>query len=217
MQGYEPEMDALEAADTETWEEPGEAESVFDEADEMELAGALLEVTDEDELDQFLGSVIRRAGRAVGGIVRSPVGQQLGGILKGAVRQALPVVGTAIGSAIGGRSGGQLGGRLASTAGRLFGLELEGLSDEDQMYEVARRLVRLAGAAAASAAQAVPTTPPVRAARAAAMAAARRHAPGLLRPGSAPIAGAGSSRQGRWMRRGRTIIVVNGAGAGSMA
>ena len=55
-----------------------ESGGVFDESDELELAGQLLEIQDEAELDQFLGDLIRKAGRAVGKAVRSPTGQALG-------------------------------------------------------------------------------------------------------------------------------------------
>jgi len=43
----------------------GEAE-VFSEAETMELAGELTEITTEAELDRFLGDLISKAGRALG-------------------------------------------------------------------------------------------------------------------------------------------------------
>jgi uncharacterized protein (DUF697 family) len=243
MRGFDPGLEALEGSNGELWNEisgevvagetfeTGEAyeatagERAFDEVQEMELAGALLEVATEEEMDRFLGNLIRRAGRAVGAVVRSPVGQALGGILKNAARQALPVVGGAIGSAIGGPSGGTAGSQIATTAGQMFGLELEGLSQEDQEYEAARRFVRFAGAAAANAAGTPATASPVAAAQTAVSAAARRHAPGLLRgrrrapimPSRVPIDADGAPidasgwqpRHGRWVRRGRQVIIFN--------
>jgi hypothetical protein len=206
------ETDQLEYSFEEGGELDGEAasESPFNEVEEMELAAGLLEITDEAELDQFLGNLIKRAGQAAGQFIRSPTGQALGGILKGAARKALPIAGRAIGTYLGGPAGGAVGGRLASTAGRLFGLELEGLSPEDQEYEVARRFVRFAGAAGKRAAVAPPTVPPAKAAKAAAVAAARRHAPGLLRGAAGAIEGVvGPGRSGRWTRRGRQIIIFN--------
>jgi len=161
-----------------------EAEAVFNETQEMELAAELLGLSNEQELEQFLGNLIRSAGRAVGGFIKSPVGQALGGVLKGAARQALPIVGGALGGAIGGSTGANIGRTLATKAGQIFGLELEGLSGEDQEFEVARRYVRFAGAAAGRAARAPLQTSPRGAARSAAIAAARRHAPGLLRGGA---------------------------------
>lgn len=176
-----------------------EAMSPFSEAEEMEMAANLLEITDEAELDQFLGNLIKKAGQVVGKFVRSPVGRTLGGILKGAAKKALPIVGGAIGTAIGGPAGGAIGGKLASAAGRLFGLELEGLSPEDQEFEVARRYVRFAGTAAKNAALAPATLSPDEAAKKAVLGAARQHAPGLLR--------GGVSKSGRWIRRGNKIIL----------
>ena len=53
----------------------GEGEGLFSEADEMELAAELLEITDEQELDQFLGKLLKRAARTVGKAITSPVGR----------------------------------------------------------------------------------------------------------------------------------------------
>ena len=50
----------------------------FNEMDEMELASQLLEVTDEAELDQFLGSLFKKASRAVGSFLKGPRGQAVG-------------------------------------------------------------------------------------------------------------------------------------------
>jgi hypothetical protein len=208
---FDSELDALEFEDAfeEGAELDGEAESPFTEAEEMELAAGLLEVTDEAELDQFLGSLLKRAGRTLGQVVRSPVGQALGGLLKGAARKALPMAGRALGTYFGGPAGGAIGGQLASRAGQLFGLELEGLSDEDQEFEVARRFVRFAGAAANQAVAAPPSAAPQDTARAAVQAAAKQHAPGLLkaRDTVAGVAASGRGRTGRWIRRGRKIII----------
>jgi len=192
------------------------AARVFDEVEEMELAGALLEVASEEELDQFLGSLIRRARQAVGRALQSPVGQALGGILKGAARKALPLLGGTLGSAIAGPTGAATGAQLATSAGRLFGLELEGLSLEDQEYEVARRFVRFAGAAAGNATAASPAAPPAEAAKAAAVTAAQAHAPGLLRPaggGPGAVGRGAPGARGRWVRRGRRIILLDVYGA----
>jgi len=200
-------------------------ESPLGEAQEMELAAELLEVSSEEELDRFLGKLIRRAGQAAGRFVRSPVGRALGGALKSVARTALPMAGRALGTFVGGPVGGMIGGQLASAAGRAFGLELEGLSAEDREFEVARRFVRFGGAAARRAAMTPPSVPPQTAARTAITVAARRHAPGLLRTGIggagvagvagpatattvAGPAGYGYQRRGIWMRRGRKIVLL---------
>jgi hypothetical protein len=187
-----------------------EAESPFSEAEEMELAANLLEVTDEAELDQFLGNLIRRAGRAVGTFVKSPLGRALGGVLKGAAKKALPIAGRAIGTYFGGPAGGAVGGQLASRAGRLFGLELEGLSAEDQEFEVAKQFVRLAGAATKNAVLTPPTIDAHTAAQTAVATAAQKFAPRLLRKGTIIGVTPGvRGRSGRWIRRGRNIIIFN--------
>lgn len=190
----------------------GEAGEVFNETEQMELASGLLEVTSEAELDRFLGDLITRAGQAIGNFVKLPEGRVIGGLLKGAAKQILPGVGSAVGGYFGGATGAKLGGDVATTAGRAFGLELEGLSGEDRDFEVARRFVNFAGEAVKNLALA-PTSPePRTAANAAVVAAAQTHAPGLLSPRQAgmepqtysplPIA-----HSGRWMRRGNKIIL----------
>lgn len=207
-------------------------ESGLHEHEELELATELLEVTNEQELDRFLGGLIRRVGR----VIRSPVGRMVGGMLKGVAKRLLPIAGTALGTFVGGPAGAMLGGNLANLAGQALGLELEGLSHEDREFEVARRYVRLASSAVQNAARMQSSMSPEAAARAAVIAAARQYAPGLLRPrrcpGSAPYANvpspsisdvpyaaasstfasstplpAGSRRRGTWLRRGNRIVL----------
>jgi hypothetical protein len=191
----------------------GESEGVFSEAEQMELASELLGVTSEAELDRFLGNLIKRAGQAVGSFVRSPTGQALGGILKGAAKQALPTIGSAIGGYFGGSTGAQIGSQAASAAGRLFGLELEGLSHEDQEFETARGYVRFAGEAVKNAALAPTSQAPRRAANAAAVTAAQTFAPGLLQapsvrpPAASTSSGLPMGYTGRWIRRGNKIVL----------
>ena len=84
----------------------------------MELAAQLMEVNSEEELDRFLGDLIRKAGRALGSFVTSPSGQAIGGILKGAVRQILPHAAGALGTFVGGPLGAQISSGLASMAGK---------------------------------------------------------------------------------------------------
>jgi hypothetical protein len=207
------EQEALELGETE-WSGEAIAEAVFGETDEMELAAGLLEVTSESELDRFLGNLIGRAGQALGTFVRTPTGQALGGILKGAAKQALPVIGRGLGGYLGGASGAERGAQFAQAAGKLFGLELEGLSPEDQEFEAAKSFVRFAGEAVKNAAAAPASSPPQTVAQAAAVQAARRYAPGLFqnvpRPQSAsPSRKLVPGQTGSWVRRGRNIIIVN--------
>jgi uncharacterized protein (DUF697 family) len=194
-----------------------EAGEVFGELEQMELASEMLEISSEAELDRFLGDVIQRAGQAVGKFVGSPEGQALGGVLKGAARQVLPevlpAVGSAVGSYFGGPTGAKWGGRVGSAAGKLFGLELEGLSAEDQEFELARRYVSFAGEAVKNLALAPSGSDPRTAASTAAALAAQTHAPGLLQPrgqtgAESPAASRlPSGHSGRWMRRGNKIVL----------
>jgi hypothetical protein len=178
----------------------------------MELAAELLTVSDEAELEQFLGSLVKKAWRKAKSFAGSSTGRALGGLLKSAARKALPVVGRAVGSYVGGPAGGAAGAKLASSAGRIFGLELEGMSPEDMEFETARRFVRFAGNAAQKATSAPRSAPPMQIAKTAVRAAARTHAPGLLR-GGAVLAGPSyrhrpGRRSGRWVRQGSKLIVL---------
>ena len=73
-------------------------ESPFEEFEEMEYAAELLSIQSEEELDQFLGKLIKRAGRGLSKIGK--VFRPLGGVLKGLAKKALPFVGGALGSFI---------------------------------------------------------------------------------------------------------------------
>lgn len=188
--------------------ELGDQEGPFSEEQEIEMAAELLSVSEEAELDQFLGKLIRRAGKAAGSFLRSSTGRALTGLLRKAAKKALPIAGRAVGTYFGGPAGGAIGSRLATAGGRIFGLELEGMSPEDQELQVARRFVRLASDAAAKAAQAPPAALPQQAARSALAAAARVHAPGLLRPGAGRVAGWRPHRTGQWVRRGNKIVLL---------
>jgi uncharacterized protein (DUF697 family) len=192
---------------------------VLSEEQELALATELLSVTHDQELEQFLGGIFDKVAKAVKGVISSPIGHALGGVLKQVAKTALPTIGGALGTMVGGPAGTALGSQLGSAAGKLFGLELEGMSNEDKELEVAQRVVRLAADAAAHAAQGAPAgTSPQDAARAALAAAAARSAPGLLRnglPGAKPSRPAASpeaasparATRGIWARHGRHIVL----------
>lgn len=188
-----------------------ESESPLGETEEIELATELLEVSDEQELEEFLGDLVRRASQAAGQFVRSDTGRALGGILRSAARQSLPVIGGALGARVAPGRGAAVGARLATQAGKLFGLELEGLSSEDREFEAARQFVRFAATATKNAAGAPPTASPAAVAKAATATAARRFAPGLAPTVLArrPAGGwpSGSRSSGTWVRRGRVIVL----------
>ena len=152
------------------------------EAMELELATELLGVSNEAELEQFLGNLIKKAGGAIKSFANSSTGRAIGGFLKSAAKKALPIVGRAAGAFVGGPLGSSIGGQLGSMASNLFELELEGLSNEDKEFELSRAYVRFANAAVRNAARNPQSrTNPRQAARAAIVGAAKRYAPGLLR------------------------------------
>lgn len=200
----------------------GEIEPETDEVEEAELASELLEVSDEQELDQFLGDLLKRTISGVGRFVRSPQVAQMGGAVKKDLIKTLKksAVGVLphLGKAIAGYAGGEpyegLGGALGSAAkgglGYLLGIESEGLSEEDAQFEIAKRYVRFARAATARAVTSPRRGPAPVIVRRAATIAARRHAPGLVQL----VAGPGGEQQtrggeqtGRWYRRGSNIVI----------
>jgi len=214
----ESEIDALEADQLEYMDEidlsgTSEMESPFDEVEEIELATELLSISNEAELDQFIGKLVkgafrglRKVGSAVGRIAKP-----LGGILKGVAKKALPFVGGALGSLIPIPGvGTAVGTALGSAVSKALEAELEGMDPEDQEFEMARRFVRLAGTAAKQAALAQPGTNPQVAARAAVITAARQHVPALQSPvtGSSIGTVVTSGHSGRWVRRGRRIVLL---------
>jgi len=215
-------MHDIDRTQLETWESEYETDSYefegdssyegpFNEVEEMELASGLLEITSEEELEQFLGDLFKKATRAAGSFLKGPLGRQLSGMLRSVAKKVLPMAGGALGSVVPGL-GTAVGGAVGSAASNLFEMELEGLSQEDQEFEVARQFVKFAGEAAKQAAEISPNIPPQEAAKSAVVAAAQQYAPGLLRPTPPPLpaasAGARRGRSGRWIRHGRTIILL---------
>lgn len=164
------------------FEGEGEFEAVFDEVTEMELAAELLGLQNEQELEYFLGNLIKKATKVVGNIAKGPVGQALIPVLKKAAKVALPAAGAALGNLVLPGVGGMVGGKLASAAGSMFGLEFEGLSPQDREFEMAKRYVKFAGSAARKVARTPTRVPIKRAVQKATTAAAKKYVPGLLRP-----------------------------------
>jgi uncharacterized protein (DUF697 family) len=210
-------------------EYPGEyvGEGPLGQALELEFTAELLEVASEADLDHFLGKLFRKVSQGLGKVISGPAGSALGGLLKGVAKQYLPVVGGALGSLIAPGIGTAAGSALASAAGQAFGLEMEGPSDEDRDFEIARNYVRLASAAAEEAATAPPAAPPQAVAQRAMTVAAQSYAPGRLGGEAVRSAGAPSAngvarprlddraimphhwaRTGRWIRRGPHIMLI---------
>jgi hypothetical protein len=208
---YASEMPGFEAEQFEFEGEWGSASGgVLSEAEEYELATELLGVASEAELDQFLGDLIKKVAKGAGKLVRSPIGQAVGGVLKGVAKKALPLAGGALGAMVGGPLGAKIGSGLASAAGGAIGLEGEALAQEDQELEGAKQFVRIAADTVKKAASASPAADPRSVAQSAAVSAARQLAPGLLKQaggGSNTGGAAGRGQNGRWVRRGHTIVL----------
>jgi uncharacterized protein (DUF697 family) len=200
---YEADYEADLESENHESEWAGETEAVLNEADEMEFASQLMEVNDEQELDQFLGALIRKAGRALGSFVRSPEGHAIGGILKGAVRQMMPHAATGLGTLVGGPLGAQISSGLASLASNELGMESETPDQESQQYEGAKQFVRVAADTVRNTLAAGPYAEPTAAAQAAIVQAANTRAPGLLQS----VAPDDGSMSGRWMRRSGKIVL----------
>jgi hypothetical protein len=167
-----------------------------DELNEMELASQLLETNNEMELDHFLGGLLGGAG---GGLSK---------LLKGVVKAALPVAGAAAGSFFGGPLGGMVGQKIGSAASGMFELELEGLSNEDQEFEIARAIIRLGMDAAKKLTEEPSTGDPHQDAKNALIQSAMHNAPGLLVKKHHHHHGVAGSH-GHWHRRDNKIIIEN--------
>ncbi len=180
---------------SENWEFTGEMyESESELATESELAMELLEISTEEELDQFLGKLARGVIRGASKFVKSPIGRAIGGALKSVAKRALPVVGGALGNLVVPGLGGVIGSKLGSVAGGLLESgEAEVMGEVAAQHEAARRYVRFARATYRNAARTPRSVPPRAAARAAVVGAARAYAPSLL----------GDRRRGGWRSRRR--------------
>lgn len=189
-------------------------EGILDEDEEMALAAELLNVSDDEELEQFFGKIFKKAKRW-GKKMNRATGGLLGKALRKVAKKALPVVGGALGNFIVPGAGGLIGAKLASHAGKMFGLELEGMDQDEQEFEVARKFVRFASQAAADAADNEAFMSPQQAVRQAIVSSSRLHAPGLAHSRGRNTRGrdhrsnrSGHSSAGRWVRQGRNIILT---------
>ncbi|SIS00808.1 hypothetical protein [Micromonospora avicenniae] len=120
-----------------------EEEVPLSPAQEAELAGRLLEVSDEDELKRVLGKIVNVVGSAlqgVGNAASSPQGRALVEAMTPVARTVVPGTGL--------------------SPGEVFETEVSGLSQEQEVFEAARQAVRLTAAAAQNVASAPPGAPP---------------------------------------------------------
>lgn len=196
------EADSFEMETNDEVESGAQIEGTLSETEEMELAAELMTVSSEEELDQFLGKFFKKAWKGIRKIARP-----LGGILKGIAKKALPFVGGALGSFIPIPGvGTALGSAIGGAASKLLEVDLEGMSPEDQEFELARRFVRLASNAAAQAAAQGDTEESGVSPQVAAVSAVRTASNQLA--GNPPAVRKKPRQQsGRWLRRGNKIVL----------
>lgn len=208
---FNAEANVFEGEQFEYEEEFASSGEVFNEGELLELTAELLEINNEEELNYFLGKLVKRAAGAIGKVARSPIGQALGGVLKTVAKKALPIAGGALGGFVGGPLGAKIGSSLAGYAGSALGLEAELLNQEDREFEGAKQFVRIAGDTVKNALSAPGNTNPQIAAQNAVVQSTRVLAPGLLSGGgsSASLRRSLGSNSGRWVRRGRNIVLLN--------
>lgn len=137
-----------------------ELESPFSAAEEMELAAELLAVTNDAELEQFLGNLFKKAWRGIK-TFGSKIIRPLGGVLKIVAKKALPFLATAAGTFFGGPAGGAIAGKLGSLVSQALESETAGVAPADRDLEKCRQFVRMAGTAAKAAAAAAPGSDPI--------------------------------------------------------
>jgi hypothetical protein len=182
------------------FETDGEWNEVLQEGELNELASGLLEVSNDQELDQFLGGLISKIAQKAKRFVTGPLGKQLGRAFKSLAKRALPIVANTLipGSGV-----------VAAAAGEALGLELEGLSPEDREFEVAKQVVRLAADATKTALTAPAHANPAQVASAVLQQSMRKHAPHMVQVRQGPST-QGLPSSGTWVRKGRHIIITLG-------
>jgi hypothetical protein len=201
-------MESYERGQSGPYQGNGGAGRSLSEEELTNLASELMNVTNEQEFENFLGDLISKGVQAIGKFVSSPTGKALGGALKDAAKTLLPIAGTAVGTYFGGPIGAQIGGTLGSAASNLFEAEAEA---EEREWEAANVFVRVAVDAVNNAADAPAHANPHDVAHHAVSHAMRRYAPYApwhdRHDGAATHHGRHRRHEGSWVRHGHTIIV----------
>jgi hypothetical protein len=172
---------------------------------ELEFGADLLEISNERDLGNFFADVITKVSGNGSRTLKSPLGKKLVDTLKHAAQPVLRMRSNATGGpTINTLVGVSSANDLKLMAAKIFGLELEGLSHEDKEFEVAQQFIRFAMDTIKRATESEFSDDPQRTVENALVQAARRHAPGFLSHGAQNL-----SSSGRWVRKGKHIIVVN--------
>ncbi|MDO7847528.1 hypothetical protein Q5H92_14255 [Hymenobacter sp. M29] len=164
-------------------------------------------------LPQLAGQYGGQAGAALGGRAGAALGGRLGPLGARAGQWAGRKAGGYAGSAAGNWVGTQAGNLLADNAKKVFGLELEALSPENQELEIARAYVRFARDVARRSHRALRRNPRLRPGalgRQVLTASAPYYAPGLLDGGLQLSGPARRARCGQWERGADGTVVLYG-------
>lgn len=222
---YEDEFEDMEDMyddeyDEEMWEEYDDEyddeiayEDSWDEEDELGLATELMDVSDDEELDEFLGSLIKKVGGAAKRIfrrgrkvTRSPLVRKQWKAHQKRKKMLLPIFKKIFGNYFGG-GGGSMGSSF-------FEVNLDGLSPDEQRYEVAKKSTKFMSAALKHLPK-NPNIPAKVAVKRALKKAASSHMPQLLRSARKKQRRklrrwTKQGRAGRWMRSrdGKRIILL---------
>ena len=185
---YDDEFDFEGGSDSEyDFELDEEADDEFDfEGDsydtEEELAAELMTVESDEELDEFIGSLVSKAWRSGKKAYHSRLGQVARRHIASAIRTGAKKGGAKIGEYVGDKAGGWLASKI----------------EPEMELEVAKKLVRFAK----DAAQKTKHVQSSQEAKRAIQMAAKKHIRPLLSPSGS------SGNTGRWVRRGSKIIVM---------
>ncbi|MDL9998319.1 hypothetical protein QTI24_06900 [Variovorax sp. J22P240] len=176
------------------------------------LAYELMTVSDDAEMEEFLGKLMSSVTRKFKKMRRAVLPRLLP-ILRGPagdlLKRAMPLLGSALGSAVPG-AGTLLGGMAGRRLGQLLGGQMEDASDDEARVDLSRKLVSTVTDAVDRAVQDPRSgAEPVSAARDAFVGAMQDNLPAGVRRALARRKHSGAEAQsGRWVRRGRKIIVL---------
>ncbi|WDZ82901.1 hypothetical protein [Micromonospora cathayae] len=181
-----------------------------DENMELEFATRLLDATGEDELDRLVADLLGSAPRGGARFARTREGRQIGGILRDAASRVQPILSRGRDRPVGWNTGRGPVDPVAPAARRYFGVNVEGLSPEDQELELARSFVRFAREAVHETERRAGSGPPGRVVHHAAVTAANHLAPGLISDDM--LAATGSGQPTRDRDAGSTVARIRDDG-----
>lgn len=196
---------------------PEIAQEFSNEMYEAELANELLNVQSEEELNHFLGNLIKGAWRGAKNFYNSSAGQALKNqVIAGAKsigRKALPSLGSAVGGYFGGSAGAKLGNQFGDWAAGRFLNEMEMETAGGDQVDNARRLIQMVRRSSGRIAHLAQSGQPLNrnTVHGVILQAAKQSFPSWIPDRTGPsYTGGGASAQtntGTWYRQGNQIIL----------